>query len=430
MKHTFYKIAVCAFLLTLAILSLSACDFSNLICLHQWSNAEIITEATCEKGGLGKTTCLKCGKVSEGEIPAKGHTEGEWITERVANCGESGLRYTECTACKIKMNTEVLPAVGAHVYEGDNCSVCGFTNEKYFEFVYISSTDSYEIRANANYTLPSDLVLPSEYDGKPVTVVGENGFSNSDSIVNLTIGRNVTRINSVAFIYCDNIATLTLPEGVEYIGAQAFSFCYGLTELTIPDSVTTFGEGAFLGCTNLVSVSVGEGAALRSTVFGRCSSLVSINIKESNPYCRTIDGSVYSKDGTVLIQYAIGRKNSRFEIPDGVTTISDYSFENCVNLTSIVVPDSVTLIRSAAFYYCSELTDITIGSGVTSIQIGAFIGCSSLESVVMKDTDGWRVSKESDGSYPSTVSSYELSDPARAAELFRETYSTHYWFKK
>ena len=74
-----------------------------------------------------------------------------------------------------------------------------------------------------------------------------------------------------------------------------------------------------------------------------------------------------------------------FEVPDSVTSIDSYAFDNCSSLTSITIPDSVTSIGSFAFWDCSNLTNITIPDSVTSINYSAFSGCSSLTSVVIGD---------------------------------------------
>ena len=70
-------------------------------------------------------------------------------------------------------------------------------------------------------------------------------------------------------------------------------------------------------------------------------------------------------------------------IPDSVTSISDRSFYNCSSLTSVTIPDSVTSIGFATFYGCSSLTSVNIPSSVTSINGYAFYDCTSLTSVTI-----------------------------------------------
>ena len=70
-------------------------------------------------------------------------------------------------------------------------------------------------------------------------------------------------------------------------------------------------------------------------------------------------------------------------IPEGVTSIGDWAFYDCLSLTSVVITEGVTSIGTGAFYKCSSLTSVVIPEGVTSIGDSAFEGCSSLTSVVI-----------------------------------------------
>jgi hypothetical protein len=74
-----------------------------------------------------------------------------------------------------------------------------------------------------------------------------------------------------------------------------------------------------------------------------------------------------------------------FTIPDGVTSIEAYEFQDCKSLTSITIPDGVTSIGDYAFYGCDNLTSITIPDSVTSIGDSAFRGCSSLRSIMIPE---------------------------------------------
>ncbi|NOW03828.1 leucine-rich repeat protein [Clostridium beijerinckii] len=88
----------------------------------------------------------------------------------------------------------------------------------------------------------------------------------------------------------------------------------------------------------------------------------------------------------------IGKKafeDSKLEsitIPSGVTSIEDFAFAGCVNLTSIIIPNGVTSIGVCAFESCNSATDITIPSSVTSIGWCAFHLCESTFHVESEKT--------------------------------------------
>lgn len=72
-------------------------------------------------------------------------------------------------------------------------------------------------------------------------------------------------------------------------------------------------------------------------------------------------------------------------IPNSVTSIDNYAFDNCTSLTSITIPNSVTSIGSYAFAGCTSLESVTIGDSVTSIGDAAFYYCTSLESITVDE---------------------------------------------
>ena len=62
-------------------------------------------------------------------------------------------------------------------------------------------------------------------------------------------------------------------------------------------------------------------------------------------------------------------------IPNNVTTICEYTFSYCSELTSITVGSGVTRIESKSFSNCSELTDFyCYAENVPSIYSNAFEG--------------------------------------------------------
>ena len=98
------------------------------------------------------------------------------------------------------------------------------------------------------------------------------------------------------------------------------------------------------------------------------------------------DGILFNKDKTNLICYPAGKTETTYTIPESVTSIGDYAFYYCNNLTSITIPDSVTSIGSYAFSDCRNLKSIAIPNSVTNIGDDAFSDCSSLTSITIPNS--------------------------------------------
>ena len=73
-------------------------------------------------------------------------------------------------------------------------------------------------------------------------------------------------------------------------------------------------------------------------------------------------------------------------IPNSVTSIGALAFQKCSRLTSVTIPNSVTSIGSCAFQDCSGLTSVTIPNSVTTINLGTFHGCKKLTSVTIPNS--------------------------------------------
>ena len=239
-----------------------------------------------------------------------------------------------------------------------------------------------------SYAFRSCDSLTSVVITNSVTTIGEYAFAYCKTLTSIVIGDGVTTIGNEAFTCCDALTSVVIPDSVTSIGSWAFSSCASLTSVVIGDSVTTIGDYAFSSCDSLTSVVIGDSVTtIGYRAFCGCDSLTSIKVSENNTAYCDIDGNLYTKDKERLIQYAIGKKDTSFTIPDSVTTVDSWAFEDCHSLTSIVIPDSVTTIDEDAFRNCASLTSVEIPDSVTSIGSSAFEDCASLTSIEVSENN-------------------------------------------
>ena len=70
-------------------------------------------------------------------------------------------------------------------------------------------------------------------------------------------------------------------------------------------------------------------------------------------------------------------------VQQGVTTIGDYAFYGCENVTSVTLPDTVTQIGKLAFYGCKALRTLTVPDSVLVVEDYAFAK-AGLQSIVFR----------------------------------------------
>jgi len=165
----------------------------------------------------------------------------------------------------------------------------------------------------------------------------------------------------------DSITSVIIKDGVVTIGRGAFGDCKRLTAVTIPNSVTSIGDFAFAGS---ASVSIPGSVVFIGT--NALSRTTSILVAANNPNYCSIDGVLFNKTKTVLIQYPQGKQDSAYVVPNSVTSIANEAFANCGNLDSVTIGSNVTTIGEFAFAFCPRIKSITIPGSVTRIWEGAF----------------------------------------------------------
>jgi len=184
-----------------------------------------------------------------------------------------------------------------------------------------------------------NIVIASTYQGKPVTSIGDQAFYYCTSLTSVTIPDSVTSIGDYAFLNCFSLTSVTIPNSVTSIGDSAFSSCTSLTSVTIPNSVTNIGNlafsvctsvtnvtipnsvtsigiAAFSTCTNLTSVTIPNSVtSIGDVAFRFCTSLTNISVDAANVVYSSLDGVLFSKAQTALIQFPGGRGGS-YAIPN------------------------------------------------------------------------------------------------------------------
>lgn len=315
----------------------------------------------------------------------------------------------------------------------------------------------------------SDIVLPDYYNDKPVTrlaywgfdghnvyissirfplyltSIGESCFSQCsfgrmtipDSVTTLeggvfaesnfesvTLPKNITELSDGLFRQT-NLKNIDIPNSVTKIGISVFKDCTELKSIVVPDSVTELGRYVFQGCTSLKNLTMSknlkkvgafafEGTACleeRSDGYvffedwlcdykgemspdtvltpsnlpiDRCGNKVAGGVFAG---CTNLVGFEFPQDWSVTEFMFDGCSNLKSVIlPDAITEIPENAFSKCASLESIKIPDNVTKIGNSAFSRCSKLNNVIVPSSVTEIGGTAFGNCTALDSIQIPDS--------------------------------------------
>ena len=218
-----------------------------------------------------------------------------------------------------------------------------------------------------------------------VTTIGDHAFA-STSLVNVQFPEGLKKIENSAFSWCDNLKSATLPNTVESVGMFAFNNCRELSTVRLSQMLTAIKYNAFSNCTKLREVSFGAKLKeIDGTAFSDCMSLTVYHVDEENPYLTAENGTLYTKDMTVLKSCPTALFAEMFYVPNGVVEIGEHAFSDCRNIGAVELPASVSSIGNSAFSF-SSITSINLPEGIKKIPMFAFSNCENLKTAILPTT--------------------------------------------
>ena len=323
-----------------------------------------------------------------------------------------GVTYIGCEAfknCTGLTTVEIPASVTSIEYDAfENCNpdlvIIGSTYStahdlavrKSFKFSSNGTVDPFRYELNEDgesYTLShcsealqGDVEVAKEYNGKPVTRIGNSAFPFCKGITAITIPGTVKSIAADSFLYCTELKSVKIQEGVIEIWSRAFWMCDKVESIELPDSLVVVGYQGVYG-----------GSPFYNTAY------------ENNPD-NWQDGVLYI--GNHLVATKEAEVPADYKIKEGTKTISGYAFSGCENLKSISIPESVVSIGPRAFdesgvkndrsnwengvFYVGKHavssdktlvpSDLKIKEGTVSISGLAFENCNSINTVHIPNT--------------------------------------------
>ncbi len=216
----------------------------------------------------------------------------------------------------------------------------------------------------------TEVVIPEEINGMPVTAIERNVFSGFTELTGVYIPDSVKTIENYTFSGCTNLTEVRLPEGLERIPYSCFGNCESLSECHIPDTVTSIDSYAFSGCTSLESVNIPDNL-----------SYAGDNAFLSTPWLseQTDENNLAAANGVLFDGH--GFEGEDLVIPDGIKIICCNAFNGMENIKTVLLPDSITGIGNDAFNGCSNLNSVNLPDSLTEFGYGVFENCPLITEI-------------------------------------------------
>ena len=232
-------------------------------------------------------------------------------------------------------------------------SVVGIDDYAFEECLYENEVEITSLTLPSSIESISEWALDCLYTLATISVADEN--EHFCVVDNVLFDKDKTRL--VKYPAGKIGDSYSIPNTVKVISATALADNENLTTVIIPDSVTDINGYAFTGSAISTVTIPASVINIETAAFSWCYNLSEINVSGNNTHYTAVDGVLYNKDKTMLMQYPMGKENTSVVVSAGVTTICETAFLGC-QAGTVVLPKSLTFIDYRAFYNCENLKTV------------------------------------------------------------------------
>ena len=208
------------------------------------------------------------------------------------------------------------------------------------------------------------VVVPDE-----VTVIAAQAFSGNREITGISIPDSVIQIGDGAFSSCTELVEAALPASLAELPKNVFYGCAKLKYLSIPKSVSVIDSDAFYGCASLTGIDLQGVITIGENAFRDCIALSEVAVPNLSEIGR------YAFEGTEWLN------NQRKKHPLVIINTVLVDGKGCIG--DIVIPDEVTSIGPGTFECNESITGVTFPDGLSVIGEYAFFGCKALTEITI-----------------------------------------------
>lgn len=341
--------------------------------------------------------------ISSGGFGSCEHISSLIINNGIKNIGTDAFRY--CNSLTTVTLPDSLVKLGSSAFRkcdaletvkiGKNLSVIGdnpFSQCKSLKSITVSDSNS--------DCYSKDGVL---YDKNDILIAFPNSYPFPTLDWTYTVPDGTKGIANMAFYECYNLDGVILPDSVVSIGDEAFSsanmdnvtlsqnlaeigneafYSNKIKELSFGSKLTRIGDNAFGRNSKMQQVTIPEGVSdIGAAPFMACPALTDIMVSEDNPDYKDIDGVLFNKDATEILNYPQGKTADSYTIPDSVSIIGKYAFFEIKKLTNIKYSDNIREINDYAFDFCTNLSGELDFENVIKVGLFAFANCVKVTKI-------------------------------------------------
>ncbi len=208
--------------------------------------------------------------------------------------------------------------------------ICSSAKETEDGWLYYLWDYNGEIKAHiSGYTgTDTELVIPDKIEEYPVVNIGGYSCMSNETVTSVVFPETIEVIESNAFSYCEKLESVTIPEAVKKVSSTSFTMTPWYEKQCAENDILIIGN--------------------------------------------------------VLVRAA--NISGDYTIPDNITYISDWAFDECKEITSVTIPENVTEIGAGAFSQCYELKTVSIPTTITNLDYALFAFCYKLNNVIIPDS--------------------------------------------
>jgi hypothetical protein len=157
-------------------------------------------------------------------------------------------------------------------------------------------------------------------------------------------GGPVVSVGRSAFFGSTSVEEVVLPESIRYLSATSFHGATNLKKINIPKSVIGL-DAPFRGCA-LKELNIPAGVQNIHHLTAWCLNLEKINVDPNNENYASVDGVLYNKQITELLNIPAGLKKQFLRVPNSVTTIAARCMEGS-KLKTLQIPKETRIAEDA-----------------------------------------------------------------------------------